>query len=218
MDDQGDCAIDGHHRLRLGRARTSPRTPTANWPGSCRRSPLIGTGSIASRLYSSPSVNVVGLDAPDVATAPNAIIPMARAKISVRIPPGVDAERRTQALAGTSRPHAPWGVTVEFEPAMPANGTAMPDRRTRPTRRSAPRCAVAYGTASRPSRASAARSRSSANLLEAFPDLEVLGIGAQDPLARIHAPNESIDLDGTAAVRSLAQVLFLADYAGARGG
>jgi len=33
-----------------------------------------------------------------------------------------------------------------------------------------------------------------ANLLEAFPDLEVLGVGAQDPLARIHAPNESIHL------------------------
>ena len=29
---------------------------------------------------------------------------------------------------------------------------------------------------------------------EAFPDLEVLGVGAQDPLARIHAPNESIHL------------------------
>jgi acetylornithine deacetylase/succinyl-diaminopimelate desuccinylase-like protein len=33
-----------------------------------------------------------------------------------------------------------------------------------------------------------------ANLLEAFPDLEALGVGAQDPLARIHAPNESIHL------------------------
>ena len=29
-----------------------------------------------------------------------------------------------------------------------------------------------------------------ANLIEQFPDLEVIGTGAQDPLARIHAPNE----------------------------
>ena len=32
-------------------------------------------------------------------------------------------------------------------------------------------------------------------LTKAFGDLEVLGVGAQDPLARIHAPNESIQLE-----------------------
>ena len=34
-----------------------------------------------------------------------------------------------------------------------------------------------------------------ANLAEALPGVEVLLFGAQDPLARIHAPNESVDLD-----------------------
>ena len=34
-----------------------------------------------------------------------------------------------------------------------------------------------------------------ANLIESRPELEVLGVGAQDPLVRIHAPNESIDLE-----------------------
>ena len=50
--------------------------------------------------------------------------------------------------------------------------------------------------------------------VEGCPDLEVIGTGAQDPLARIHAPNESIDL--AELQRSLlAQALFLRNF-GAR--
>ena len=49
-----------------------------------------------------------------------------------------------------------------------------------------------------------------ANLVEQFPELEVLGVGAQDPLARIHAPNESIELHELAN-SILAEVLFVAD-------
>ncbi|MCH9816146.1 MAG: dipeptidase, partial [Actinomycetia bacterium] len=49
-----------------------------------------------------------------------------------------------------------------------------------------------------------------ANLAEELPDIEVLGVGAQDPLARIHAPNESVNL---AELQStiLTQALFLSE-------
>jgi acetylornithine deacetylase/succinyl-diaminopimelate desuccinylase-like protein len=50
-----------------------------------------------------------------------------------------------------------------------------------------------------------------ANLIESRPELEVLGVGAQDPLARIHAPNESIDLEELKD-SIVAEALFLAEY------
>lgn len=125
MDDEGNATIDGITGSDWDGAdfpEQAYRELTGVLPGV----PLIGTGSIASRLYSKPSVTVVGLDAPEVATAPNAIIPMARAKISVRIPAGVDAEEATEALARHVRTHAPFGIEVDFEPGPPANGSAVP--------------------------------------------------------------------------------------------
>src|SRR5690606_39209286 len=79
MDGEGNATIEGI---------TGSDWDGADFPEQAYRElasvlpgvPLIGTGSIASRLYSKPSVTVVGIDAPDVATAPNAIIPTARAK------------------------------------------------------------------------------------------------------------------------------------------
>lgn len=208
-DDNGDCAIVG-----LG----GGEWPGADYPEETFRElagvlpgvPLVGTGSIASRLYSKPSVTVVGLDAPDVATAPNAIIPMARAKISVRIPPDVDAQEATAALERHIRAHAPYGVDVEFSPDEPADGTLIATDS---------QAHHAYATAMREAYGREPTEQGVggavpfvANLVAAFPTLPVIATGAQDPLARIHAPNESIDL--TELQRSiLAQALFLAGFA-----
>jgi acetylornithine deacetylase/succinyl-diaminopimelate desuccinylase-like protein len=209
QDSDGNCQIEG--------------IPGSGWQGAdvpedVFRSlagvedgvPLVGEGSIASRLYSKPAVSVVGLDAPPVDTAPNAIIPMARAKISVRIPAGVDGEDATAALERHVVANVPFGIKAEFEAGLPANGCE------------APVDGVAYNAYRRAMEVSYGHETTTqgvggavpfmANLIEAFPDLEVISTGAQDPPARIHAPNESVDL---AELNSsiLAQVLFLAEYA-----
>jgi acetylornithine deacetylase/succinyl-diaminopimelate desuccinylase-like protein len=50
------------------------------------------------------------------------------------------------------------------------------------------------------------------SLRSAVPDAEILLFGAQDPLARIHAPNESVDLaELERAV--LAEALFIERFA-----
>jgi acetylornithine deacetylase/succinyl-diaminopimelate desuccinylase-like protein len=171
--------------------------------------PLIGTGSIASRLYSKPAVSVVGIDAPEVATAPNAIVPSARAKISVRIPAGIDAQRATELLEAHVMRNAPFGVTVEFEPGPPANGAAV--HVGGPGYEAFSRAMeFAYGRTSTQQGAGGAVPFV-ANLLEALPQLEVLGVGAQDPLARIHAPNESIHL-GELRDSIVAEALFLLEF------
>lgn len=207
-DDNGDCAIAG-----LG----GGEWPGADYPEQTFRElagvrpdvPLVGTGSVASRLYSKPSVTVVGLDAPAVATAPNAIIPMARAKISVRIPPDVDAQEATAALERHLRQHAPFGVAIEFDPDEPADGTLIATDGA-PQRAYAAAMRAAYGREPTEQGVGGAVPFV-ANLVAAFPELPVIATGAQDPDARIHAPNESIDL--AELERSiLAQALFLADF------
>ncbi len=209
MDDQGNPTIDGITGSDWQGAdfpEDAYRELTGVLPGV----PLIGTGSIASRLYSKPAVSVVGLDAPEVATAPNAIIPSARAKISVRIPAGLDAERATELLGAHVRGHAPFGVAVDFEPGPPANGSAVPVG-GRGYEAFSAAMEFAYGTPSTQQGMGGAVPFV-ANLLEARPQLEVLGVGAQDPLARIHAPNESIHLK---ELRDsiVAEALFLVEFA-----
>lgn len=191
MDDEGNATIEGISGSDWDGA-DFPEEAYRDLAGVLPGVPLIGTGSIASRLYSKPSVTVVGLDAPEVATAPNAIIPMARAKISVRIPAGLDAERATELLAEHVRTHVPFGIAVDFAPGPPANGSAVKLGGPGYEAYSAA-MHFAYGTPSTQQGMGGAVPFV-ANLIEAFPDLESLGVGAQDPLARIHAPNESIHL------------------------
>jgi acetylornithine deacetylase/succinyl-diaminopimelate desuccinylase-like protein len=206
-DDRGNASIDGI---------TGSEWPGADFPEDAYREltgflpgvPRIGSHTIASHLYSQPSVTVVGLDAPDVDTAANALIPKARAKVSVRIPAGLDGDTATDLLRDHLVNHAPWGVRVHFEPGVPANGTAIA------VGGPAYQCyeaaaESAYGRAPTQQGMGGAVPFV-ANLIEQFPDLEVLGVGAQDPLARIHAPNESIQLQELSD-SIVAEVLFLAD-------
>lgn len=212
MDDEGNATIDGITGS-LWQGADYPEQAYRELAGVLPGVPLIGTDSVASRLFSKPAVSVVGLDAPEVATAPNAIIPTARAKISVRIPAGVDAEQATEMLAAHVRAHAPFGVQVEFEPGLPANGSAVPVGG--PAYEAfAAAMEFAYG---RPSTEQGAGGAVPfvANLIEAFPELEVLGVGAQDPLARIHAPNESIDV-AELQDSIVAEAVFLAEFAARR--
>ncbi len=208
MDEQGNCSIEGI---------TGSSWPGADFPEDAFRvvagvlpgQPLIGTDSIASRLYSKPAVSVVGLDAPEVATAPNAIVPSARAKVSVRIPAGLDAEHATELLEQHITRHAPFGVNVSFEPGQPANGSAVPVGGPGYDAFSSA-MEFAYGRSSTQQGAGGAVPFV-ANLIDAFGKLEVLGVGAQDPLARIHAPNESIHLKELQD-SIVAEAVFLLEY------
>ena len=52
---------------------------------------MIGDGSLTARMWTKPAISVLGIDAPRVAEASNQLVPVARAKVSMRIPPGQDA-------------------------------------------------------------------------------------------------------------------------------
>ena len=78
---------------------------------------LTGTGRLADRLSAAPALAVIGIDAPPVATASNTLVPVARAKVSLRVAPGDDAEAARDALAAYLVARAPWGAQVRVKPA-----------------------------------------------------------------------------------------------------
>src|SRR5690606_30899669 len=73
---------------------------------------LVGTGNLTSRMWTKPAVSVLAIDAPRIADAVNVLVPVARAKVSLRVAPGDDAKRAQDALCRHLREHAPWGVEV----------------------------------------------------------------------------------------------------------
>ena len=77
-----------------------------------------GHRTLAHRLWGRPAVAVLGIDAPPTAGAANKLVPVARAKISVRLAPGDDTARAKAAIEERllSPARAPWGaeVTVSF--------------------------------------------------------------------------------------------------------
>ena len=72
----------------------------------------IGSRSAAARLWAGPAVSVLGIDAPTTAAAANVLLPVARAKVSLRIAPGQDPAAAQASLAQHLVERAPWGVAV----------------------------------------------------------------------------------------------------------
>ena len=82
---------------------------------------LIGSGTLTSRTWRKPAVSVLALDAPPISQAINQIVPSARAKISMRIPPGQDPESALAALVAHLETAAPWGAQITVTPGAIAS-------------------------------------------------------------------------------------------------
>jgi acetylornithine deacetylase/succinyl-diaminopimelate desuccinylase-like protein len=169
---------------------------------------LVGDGEIADRVWARHAISVLGLDAPPVDGAGNIVIPQARAKIAVRVPPGADPLRSIEAVERHLRAHAPSGarLEIEVEPAsMPIAMTGVgPAERALERAYEKPVARMGSG-GSVPL---------VAKLRETYPDAALILWGAQDSdLARIHAANESVDL-GEVAKLALAEALLLDELGG----
>lgn len=208
-DADGDTTIEGIP----GFAWDGPEFPEAEFrelAGVQADQPLVGTGSISARLFSKPVVNVIGIDCPATEGAINAVTPYARARVSLRVPPGVDAKSASDALVRHLETKAPWGISVTVSPEPWGQGVQVETSGPAyDAARSAMRQAYGRETVDAGSGGSIPFIDS---LVAAVPGAEVLLFGAQDPMARIHAPNESVDLaELQRAV--LAETLFIAEFA-----
>ena len=124
-DERGDVAIAGLSSTPWSGAEY-PEGLFRNLSGLLDGVDIIGTGTVGSRLWSKPSVTVIGIDAPAIRDAKNILIPQARAKISMRMAPGADPEREIRLLADHLREVAPWNVKVEISDAGGSSGFICP--------------------------------------------------------------------------------------------
>jgi acetylornithine deacetylase/succinyl-diaminopimelate desuccinylase-like protein len=153
---------------------------------------LIGEGSITERLWAKPALVVLGIDAPRVREASNQIVPVARAKISLRLAPGDDPERAHDALTKHLEANAPWGVEVRVTEG--GSGEPYVVRTEGPAYDAARRAfREAWGTD--PVDMGAGGSIPFvADFAERWPDAALLLTGVEDRQGRAHAENESVDL------------------------
>jgi len=154
---------------------------------------LIGSGRITSRLWSGPSASVLAIDATPVSEAINQLIPVARAKVSVRLAPGDDPTRAMRSLVEHLEANVPWNAQVTVTPgasalpfALDTTGPAYEAWRTG-FRESFGREALDIGVGGSIPFVPA--------FSDAYPNAAILLTGAGDPASRAHGPNESLDLE-----------------------
>jgi len=156
-------------------------------------SQTIGSGSILSRMWTQPSITVIGIDTKPIAIASNTLLPTASAAISMRIAPGDSPEAALEKLKAHLVKNAPWGAEIVFgevemgKPfASDTNGWAFKLAKD------------ALGQAFAHESVEIGIGGSIpfiADLTEVFPEAQILVTGVEEPDSRAHSPNESIHLD-----------------------
>ncbi|MFD9325346.1 dipeptidase [Streptomyces sp. NBC_01356] len=172
---------------------------------------LIGSGTVADRIWARPAVTVLGIDCPPVVGATPSVQAGARALISLRVPPGMDAAEATKLLEAHVLAHTPWGARVSAEQI--GQGQAFRADTSTPAYASmAEAMSVAYD-GQEMQYAGMGGSIPLCNTLAAlYPGTEILLIGLSEPEAQIHAANESVSPDELERL-SVAEALFLRTYA-----
>jgi len=209
-DDAGDVAVKG---LVRGKAAPLdyPEDRFRHEGGLLDGVSLIGAGRIVERIWTRPSVSILGIDAPPTAEAPNALVPSARAKVSVRLAPGDEPKRALEALRSHLEQHAPWGARVTL--TLEAEGSPFVIDATGPAYDAARTAMAAAWDGVAPVDIGVGGSIPFiATFQELFPGAAVLVTGVEDPDARPHGPNESLHLGEFARV-CLAEALLLAEVA-----
>lgn len=153
----------------------------------------LGKGSIVSRLWTRPAISVLAIDAPPVSEAINQLVPVARAKVSMRIAPSQDPSQALHALRRHLEANVPWGAQLEVRGGESGSGHALAtDGPAADAWREGMRVAwerepVEMGVGGSIPFVAA--------FSEQLPDATILLTGAGDPTSSVHAPNESQDLD-----------------------
>lgn len=202
VDERGDVTIPGVHdgivvpdalRARFGehpaagtaireQTRVPPDVPLAGDPAT----------TVEEKLWARPSLTVIGVDGPDVASASNTIAPQARAKLSLRLAPGQDPRHVDALVRAHLEAQRPLGLPVTVEPGEtgdpfvveedhPSFAAVLQAMRT------------AYGTEPRVAGMGGSIPMI-APLLALSPGAGVAIVGPGDASSNIHGIDESLDL------------------------
>lgn len=152
--------------------------------------PFFGTGGLGERLWSGPAITVVGLDVLPVDKAVNAVVPYARARISLRVHPEQDADDGQAALIAHLEQLRPFGIPLEVTAGATGNGFAA--QSSGPAYDAARAALSTAWGAETVSIATGGSIPLVMALHTAVPHAEILLLGATDGFSNIHAPNERV--------------------------
>jgi acetylornithine deacetylase/succinyl-diaminopimelate desuccinylase-like protein len=204
-DEHGDVAVAG-----IGRGSADPLDLTEERlradAGMLDGVSILGTGTLTSRLWAGPAISVIGIDAPAVDTAAMTLVASARAKLTLRIAPGDDADAARESLIAHLHAHAPWGASVTVDAGRPVRPIAV---RSDGPAYAAARAAMTEAWGTPPVDIGVGGSIDFVGMIaRRFPDAEVLITGVEDPDTRAHGANESLHL-GEFERACLAEALLL---------
>ena len=191
-DDKGDVAVEGLRREEWkGASYTDEefRELAEILPGM----PFFGTGGLGERIWSGPALTVTGIDVQPVDQALNAVVPYARAKLSLRIHPEQDPEEAQAILVRHLESMRPFGIPLQV--TATETGTGFAATTTGPAYEAA-RAALETAWGSPPLSIATGGSIPLVNALQAAaPKAEIVLMGTTDGFANIHAPNERVVVD-----------------------
>lgn len=211
-DPHGDVAIDGLQQNHWSDVHYD-EVDFRNQTGVVDGLQLTGTGSLADRLWNRAALNIIGIDATPIAESSNSIIDSAQARFSMRIGPGMDPVEIMNAFIQHVEAVDVHGATVEVHPGemgrpfvVNADAVATDIMKQALT--------DAWGATAIESGLGGSIPVV-ADLVDAYPNANILLTGVADPDTKAHAPNESLDLSVLRHAIE-AQVLVLARMAHTR--
>ncbi|BFU46519.1 dipeptidase [Krasilnikovia sp. MM14-A1004] len=209
-DDDGEVAVDGLVG-REGAPVDYPEDRFRHEAGIVDGVRLIGHGTITDRIWTKPSIAVLGIDAPGTAVAANALVPSAKAKLSIRVAPGDDPQSVYAAVRSHLEKYVPWGARVRV--TLESDGAPCVIDATGPAYDAA-RAAfrTAWDGAEPVDMGMGGSIPFIATFQELFPGAAILVTGVEDPHSAAHGPNESLHLGEFARV-CLAEALLLRNVA-----
>lgn len=208
-DDQGNTTIKGLDSSQTWSGEPYPSDQFRHDAMVMDGVSLSGSGTVSDMLWARPAVTVLGIDCPPVVGSAAAIVPKTAARLNLRIPPGVSPDEAATSLVDQLRAAAPLGVHVGTR--IEAEGAPFKAETDGPAYRAmASAMQDAYGTPM--TTLGQGGSIPLCNVFaDTYPDAEIVMIGVEEPMALIHAPNESVDPNEIAAM-ALTEALFLQRY------
>ncbi len=210
-DDAGNTTVKGLDSTQTWSGAPYPPEAFRGDAGITDDEALLGSGSVSDMLWARPALTILGIDCPPVVGSTAAIVPRSSARLNLRIPPGLEPAAAETALSDHLRAAAPWGVEVAVEteatgsPFLAATDGPAYDAMRIAMKEAYGRDLVLLGQGG---------SIPLCNVFaETYPDAELLLMGVEEPLALIHAPNESVD-PGEIARLAVAEARFLQTFTG----
>jgi acetylornithine deacetylase/succinyl-diaminopimelate desuccinylase-like protein len=204
-DENGSVSISGlvgTDSVDLGYSEDQLRADSGLLPSTLP----IGDGGILGRIWTKPSLTLIGLDYPSVAISSNTLVPSVRAKLSLRIAPGEEPSEALEALKTHILSHNQLGAQIEFGAVELGRPFSLGESGWAKELASGA-LKSAYGFES-VDIGIGGSIPFIADLEAVFPGVQVLVTGVEDPDSRAHSPNESLDIE-TLRKAIIAQTLIL---------